>query len=57
MNEKNKFPEQEAPGKNTDNAFIQVGEDGEPVVPHTSETKTDIEKEEGSTTLDKRQKL
>jgi hypothetical protein len=26
MNDKNTFPEQEAPGKNTDNAFIQVGE-------------------------------
>jgi len=29
----NKYPEQQAPEKNTDNAFVQVGEDGSPVIP------------------------
>lgn len=48
------FPEQKAPEKNTDNAFVQVGEDGKPVNPAGSEKKTDIEKEDGATTLDKR---
>ena len=27
------FKEQQAPQKNTDNAFVQVGEDGSPVMP------------------------
>lgn len=31
--ENNSFKEQEAPQKNTDNAFVQVGEDGSPVMP------------------------
>jgi hypothetical protein len=54
MNNDKKFPEQEAPEKNTDNAFVQVGEDGSPVMPSTDETKTDIGNEESPTTLDKR---
>lgn len=29
----NQFQEQEAPQKNTDNAFVQVGEDGKPQMP------------------------
>ena len=33
-NEK-KLQEQQAPGKNTDHAFVQVGSDGHPVIPHT----------------------
>jgi hypothetical protein len=28
MDNDNKFPEQEAPEKNTDNAFVKVGKDG-----------------------------
>lgn len=54
MENDNKFPEQTAPEKNTDNAFVQVGKDGEPVMPTTDQKKTDIEKEDNSTTLDKR---
>ena len=54
MENENKFPEQEAPEKNTDKAFVQVGKDGEPVIPSTDETKTDIEKEGSATTLDQR---
>lgn len=54
MDNDNKFPEQEAPEKNTDDAFVQVGEDGSPVVPSADEKKTDIKKEDHPTTLDKR---
>lgn len=54
MENNEKFPEQEAPEKNTDNAFVQVGKDGAPVVPTASETKTDIEKADEKTTLDSR---
>jgi len=54
MENDNKFPEQEAPEKNTDNAFVQVGEDGSPVIPENNEKKTDIENEDKPTTLDKR---
>jgi hypothetical protein len=54
MDSENKFPEQEAPAKNTDNAFIQVGEDGSPVVPSTEDKKADLEKKDESTKLDKR---
>ncbi|MDB5246169.1 MAG: hypothetical protein JWQ40_563 [Segetibacter sp.] len=48
------FPEQEAPVKNTDNAFVRVGEDGSPEIPSASDKKTDIEKDDNVTTLDKR---
>ncbi|MCW3109522.1 MAG: hypothetical protein JWQ09_4028 [Segetibacter sp.] len=54
MENENKFPEQEAPEKNTDKAFVQVGKDGAPVIPSMDEKKTDIEKEDSPTTLDKR---
>ena len=54
MEDNRKFPEQEAPAKNTDNAFIKVGEDGSPVVPETTDTKTDIEKEDRGTTIGER---
>ncbi len=54
MENDNKFPEQKAPEKNTDNAFVQVGEDGSPVLPSENDKKTDIEKENNTTTLDKR---
>ncbi len=36
-----KFTEQEAPEKNTDGAFVQVGRDGQPVFPFTAENKPD----------------
>jgi hypothetical protein len=32
-NNEKRFPEQEAPEKNTDDAFVQVGKDGHPVMP------------------------
>ena len=54
MDNDKKFPEQEAPDKNTDNAFVQVGEDGSPVTPSETDKKTDIEKDDSPTTLDKR---
>jgi hypothetical protein len=45
--------EQEAPLKNTDNAYVQVGEDGNPVIPENepSEKTETSEKEKGGTTL------
>jgi hypothetical protein len=33
----NELREQEAPGKNTDHAFVRVGEDGHPVMPNAEE--------------------
>ena len=36
----NQFQEQDAPQKNTDNAFVQVGEDGKPQVPEKETTST-----------------
>lgn len=58
MDNNNKFPEQEAPDKNTDNAFVRVGENGSPVIPFDVDKKTDIEREDKredtSTSLDKR---
>lgn len=53
MEDNKKFPEQEAPIKNTDNVFVRVGEDGQPVMPHTDEAKSDLGSEEEPTTLDK----
>jgi hypothetical protein len=35
-NNTEKFPQQDAPEKNTDNAFVQVGKDGQPVIPHNA---------------------
>jgi hypothetical protein len=53
MDNDNKFPEQEAPAKNTDNAFVQVGEDGSPVIPSTEDAENKAEKKDEPTTLDK----
>lgn len=40
MEDKKKIlEEQEAPLKNTDDAFVQVGHDGEPVIPEAEEKK------------------
>ena len=43
-----RFPEQDAPRKNTDNAFVQVGEDGKPAIPENNEKKEQGNKEEES---------
>lgn len=54
MNDKNKnnLVEQEAPQKNTDDAFVKVGEDGRPQVPEI--TKENKEEDNRTTDLDKR---
>ena len=54
MDNDKKFPEQQAPEKNTDKAFVQVGEDGAPVIPAATPTETGPATEDHSTTLDKR---
>ena len=41
-----RFPEQEAPSKNTDNAFVQVGEDGKPSIPDGNEKEEQRAEEE-----------
>lgn len=47
--------EQEAPLKNHDDAFVQVGKNGEPVIPqNTGENEARPVEEDGTTTLDKR---
>ena len=35
------FPAQEAPGKNTDNAFVQVNKDGSPSFPRKQDDQQD----------------
>lgn len=52
--EDNKFPEQEAPLKNTDNAFVKVGEDGNPKMPSTDDKQADVGDTDNATSLDKR---
>jgi len=54
MDNENKFPEQEAPEKNTDKAFVQVGEDGSPVIPNVTDEKAGAKDNEKATTIDKR---
>jgi len=50
-----KFEEQDHPLKNTDNAFVQVGKDGSPVIPGNAEDKKTNEKTDGnSTTIEHR---
>ena len=53
-NEK-KFQEQVAPEKNTDHAFVQVGSDGQPVMPQTTngEKKEQHAKKENQRGLNK----
>jgi hypothetical protein len=54
-NNNDKLQEQEAPLKNHDDAFVQVGKDGEPVIPQTDEKKDKGEQpNDRITTLDKR---
>lgn len=38
---KSQLNEQEAPLKNTDHAYVQVGRDGSPVIPNVDEEKKD----------------
>ena len=38
--------EQHAPLKNTDHAFVQVGKDGEPVMPQREDAKDDQQKDD-----------
>lgn len=45
--------EQDAPLKNTDDAFVQVSKDGSPAIPQTNSGDDDGPKE-SPTTLDKR---
>lgn len=54
QNEK-QLQEQEAPLKNHDDAFVQVGKNGEPVVPqNTGDEKAQPGENDRITTLDKR---
>ena len=54
-NNENKLQEQEAPLKNHDNAYVQVGKDGEPVFPQHDNSKQDEPQNDGNeTTLDRR---
>ena len=53
--DENKLQEQEAPLKNTDNAFVQVNKDGTPLMPTSSnETEEGKRKDENPNTPDKR---
>lgn len=53
-NNENKFQEQQAPLKNHDDAFVQVGKNGEPVIPNVVEQDEQEKQDEKTTTLDKR---
>lgn len=54
MENDKKFPEQEAPVKNNDNAYVKVGEDGNPQIPTTDDKQVDAGNSEHTTSLDKR---
>jgi hypothetical protein len=50
-----KFEEQDHPLKNTDHAFVQVGKNGEPVIPKDDGTNKQQQPEQDrTTTLDHR---
>ena len=54
-NRENQFPEQEAPLKNTDKAFVQVNKDGSPHMPtEQEESREENMKPERTTDMDKR---
>ena len=54
-NNKQNLQEQDAPLKNSDKAFVQVGKNGEPVIPEKAVQKEeDTQEEDRSTSLDKR---
>lgn len=40
--QENKLQEQQAPRKNSDGAFVQVGHNGEPVIPKEEEKKDEV---------------
>lgn len=47
--------EQQAPQKNTDHAFVQVGKNGEPVIPETAgNDQRKEDKRDDKSSLDKR---
>jgi len=49
------FEEQDHPLKNTDHAFVQVGKDGEPVIPkQTNEESKEKSSNKSSTTIEHR---
>jgi hypothetical protein len=55
MDEKQKeLQEQSAPLKNTDNAFVQVGSTGAPVIPDTSQERSEEEKNHTDPSLENR---
>lgn len=46
MNKEKQFTEQDAPAKNTDQAFVQVSQDGSPRIPEVSESRESTGEEE-----------
>jgi hypothetical protein len=54
MDKDQSFPEQSAPLKNTDDAFVQVGADGAPQLPESDKSEERKEETDRTTTLDKR---
>ena len=46
MNKEKQFNEQDAPAKNTDQAYVQVSEDGSPRMPDVSESREATGEEE-----------
>ena len=53
-NDENKLQEQKAPVKNTDNAFVQVGEDGAPKIPDDAKIDETVTDKDSPTTLNHR---
>lgn len=45
MDRNEKFPQQQAPEKNTDDAFVKVGSDGQPVMPGNANNPAHTESE------------
>jgi hypothetical protein len=48
MEREKEFVEQAAPEKNTDKAFVRVGEDGHPVIPEEGSRKNEQENTSGN---------
>ena len=48
------FEEQEAPLKNTDNAFVQVNKDGSPVIPEPAERNSEDQEKEDALDFENR---
>ena len=51
MEENKTFPEQKAPEKNTDDAFVQVGENGAPVIPQDEKKEKPEKSDDSPTTI------